>query len=602
MPVLFANPWGLLALLGIPVVLAIHFLHRNRKAIPVSTLFLIEIAREPARSGRRWHRLLPSVPMWLQLLLVLLLAALLSRPYLPQGVLQVAVVVDDSASMRAFRTELAQRLTTLDKETRGGRRSTQWLVLSANPTRPRLYAGENPAEWIAHLATWAPADGWRDPAPALRLARDRVGPQGLVVYATDTPREDLPAGAALLAVGKPIENVGIGGVSVTASETGARWQAVLVNPSEIPAERTWTLEWNGAQKTAPERIALPAKGMATLGGTMPDNATRLVLRLSGDGFPLDDAFPFVRPTPKPLAMVALGEGAPPWLAERMQRAIPRLSHAPAAAADFALMGLGEGAPAPKSAGVVFSTATKEAAPFLAEVATPTTHPLVRGLAWAGLAVQDVPFVPAAPGDTVLLWSGKHPLISLRHTVARKEEAPVTPPPGPQLVLHFNPALSNLERIPAGAVLLLRFAESVRAAKSATAWEQLEPGQALHDFVPEGVQGPLVVETLAEDGSVIASVPLTAATRAPGEPGFLRVRNDGAVFLESAVAFADARESNFRDCKPSDTTADAMARAARVSEPSDDFMRPLILLTALAALLALYHFSAAPARTPSLESA
>jgi hypothetical protein len=599
MPVLFANPWGLLALLGIPVVLAIHFLHRHRQAIPVSTLFLIEIAREPARSGRRWHRLLPSVPMWLQLLLVLLLAALLARPYLPQGVLQVAVVVDDSASMRAFRADLAERLTDLHSATRAGRRSTQWLVLPANPTRPRFYAGENPTDWIASLATWSPADGWRDPAAALRLARDRVGPEGLVVYATDTPRGELPSSAALLAVGKRIENAGIGGVTVTESDEGIRWQAVLVNPSALPAQREWALEWDGGETSPPQPVSLPANGMATLGGALPENATRLVLRLSGDEFKLDDAFPFVRPAPKPLAMATLGEGVPPWLAERMQRSIPRLSVAPAAAADFALMGIADATTPPPAAGVVFSTAGESSARFLTDTAAATTHPLVRGLAWAGLAVQDVPAPPPLPDDSVLLWSGDRPLASLRRSVSAEENP--TPPPGPQLVLHFNPSLSNFNRIPASAILLLRFAETLRAAKSATAWEQLEPGQSLAAFLPEASAGPLVLETLAADGTTSASHPLTAATRAPDEPGFLRIRDNHTVFLEAAVAFADARESDFRHTAPSDTTADALARAARVSAPSDDFMRPFLILAALTALLVLYHFSAAPPRATASET-
>ena len=594
MPLLFANPWGLLALLGIPVVLAIHFLHRHRTAIPVSTLFLIEIAREPARSGRRWHRLLPSVPMWLQLLLVLLLAALLSRPYLPQGVLQVAVVVDDSASMRAFRTELADRLTNLHATTRAGRSSTHWIVLPANPTRPRLYAGETPSEWIATLTTWSPADGWHDPTSALRLARDRVGPDGLVVYATDTPLADLPSGAALLAVGRPIDNAGIGGVTVTETEDDIRWQAVLVNPSPRPAERQWTLEWNGNETTAAQPVALPANGMATLGGVLPQNATRLVLRLSGDEFALDDAFPFVRPAPKPLAMATLGDGVPPWLAERMQRSIPRLSLAPAATADFALIGLADGTAPPPVAGVVFSTAGEPSASFLSETIAPTTHPLVRGLAWAGLAVQDVPAPPPAPGDQVLLWAGDRPLASLRTTASEVAN--------PQLVLHFNPTLSNLNRIPASAILLLRFAETLRATKSATAWKQLEPGQALTPFLPDATSGELILETLAADGSTTATQPVTAATRTPDEPGFIRVRNEQTILIEAAVAFADARESDFRRSASSDTTAEAIARAARVSAPNDDFMRPLIILAALTALLVLYHFSAAPQRADNPETA
>jgi hypothetical protein len=169
------------------------------------------------------------------------------------------------------------------------------------------------------------------------------------------------------------------------------------------------------------------------------------------------------------------------------------------------------------------------------------------------------------------------------------------------VFHFNPALSNLDRIPAGAILLLRFAESLRHAKNATAWEQLEPGQTIAPYLPDDVQGPLAMETIGVDGSLVSSVPFTAATRVPDEPGFLRVRNANAVFLEAAVAFADARESNFRSCVPYDSTPTAIANAQRVSEPNDDSMRPLILLAALAALLALYHFSAGPAPSASASA-
>ncbi len=590
MPVFFANPLGLLALLGIPVVLAIHFLHRHRRAIPVSTMFLIEIAREPARSGRRWHRLIPSVPMWLQLLLVILLATLLSRPFLPRDALQVAVVVDESASMRVFRAELAEKLTDLHAATRRGRRGTHWTVLSANPTRPRLYSGENPAEWIANLANWSPADGWLDPATALRVARGRVGPGGLVVYATDTPREDLPGGAALLSVGHPIDNAGIGGVTVAQSDDGElRWQAVLVNPSANPATREWTLEWDGNPPTAPQPVTIPANGMANLSGALPPDAVRLVLRLDGDAFALDDAFPFVRPEPKPLSMATLGEGVPEWLPERMQRSIPRLSRAPAATADFVLAGVAEGGEPPPLPGIVFSTAAESGADTRGGPVFPASHPLVSGPAWAGLSVRDVPAPPPEPGDVPLLFAGDRPLASLREGGGD----------GPQLVLHFNPALSNLDRIPAGAVLLLRFAETIRAAKAATAWKQLEPGQQLTPFLTQTAGTALVMETLASDGFVETTRPITAAVRAPDEPGFIRIRDEEMVWIEAAVAFADARESDFRHRAAADTTGAAIANASRMTtrgrEHDDHPARPLLVLAALAALLALYHFSTAPER-------
>ena len=51
MSALFANPWGLLALTGVPVVLAIHLLQRRRREVPVSTLFLLDAATIEAATG-----------------------------------------------------------------------------------------------------------------------------------------------------------------------------------------------------------------------------------------------------------------------------------------------------------------------------------------------------------------------------------------------------------------------------------------------------------------------------------------------------------------------------------------------------------------------
>ena len=44
----FANPLGLLALFGIPALLAIHFLQRKARVLTVSTLFLLDHTRREA--------------------------------------------------------------------------------------------------------------------------------------------------------------------------------------------------------------------------------------------------------------------------------------------------------------------------------------------------------------------------------------------------------------------------------------------------------------------------------------------------------------------------------------------------------------------------
>ena len=77
---IFLNLWGLLALLGIPLVLIIHMLQRNSQKIPSSTLFLLDAVEPLSRSGRRLEKLKSSLSMWLQLLCVLLLTWLLIKP------------------------------------------------------------------------------------------------------------------------------------------------------------------------------------------------------------------------------------------------------------------------------------------------------------------------------------------------------------------------------------------------------------------------------------------------------------------------------------------------------------------------------------------
>ena len=105
-----ANTWGLWALLGLPAVVAIHFLQRRNRRVPATTLFLLEQMRRESRTGNRFERLRTSVPFWLQLLMVLLLTWLLVQPrWLKSDAVQrIAIVMDASASMQAFRAPALQ--------------------------------------------------------------------------------------------------------------------------------------------------------------------------------------------------------------------------------------------------------------------------------------------------------------------------------------------------------------------------------------------------------------------------------------------------------------------------------------------------------------
>jgi hypothetical protein len=183
--------------------------------------------------------------------------------------------------------------------------------------------------------------------------------------------------------------------------------------------------------------------------------------------------------------------------------------------------------------------------------------------------------------------------------------PVPPPAGTpagaasarQLVLHFNPALSNMERLPAAAVLLLRYCEDVRLAKRGTAREQLEPRQALAPLLPGDPRGDLTIETLDLAGQLVSSRSVPphglAGLRAPDEPGFLRVRDGDTTLIDGAVAFADAREGDFRAC----ATHDPTAGISSVSTAGDALgpWWPMVILLVLVALLASWAFVGREAR-------
>ena len=600
-PLTFANPLGLLALLGVPVVLAIHYLQRRTRTIPVSTLFLIEQRRDQSRIGRRFDRLISSWPMWLQLLMVVLLAAHLSQPRLPVAgsVQRVAVVVDGSASMRVFKRELLRQLSSLAGRCQSLARRTEFLVLLDDPAQPRLYAGDSAAAMLRAVESWNPVGGPVDPSGSLRLARERVGNHGVVVFATDVLLDKLPADAVLLAVGHPVANVGFTGLTVGQKDGQAVWRALVSNRSASAQDRSWHLEWDAGQRSPDASVHLEAGGMLDLSAAMPADATRLRLVLEPDEFSLDDSFAFLTSSPKPLGFRQALPDALRWLPARLGRSVPGLTEVPPGKpADLTLAAASDGLfPSVLGPAILMSAAGDSSAKTLVQPMVAARHPLVAGLFWETLAVQEVPLVPAQSNDVVLVWCGTQPMVSLR-PVPLPAGTAATATPAQQLVLHFNPALSNWERLPAAAVLLLRYCDEVRLAKRGTAREQLEPRQALAPMLPADVRGNLTIETLDLAGKVVSSRQVSsngvAGLRAPDEPGFLRVREGDTVLIDGAVAFADAREGDFRACASRDPKLDI----SNVSMAGDALgpWWPLVILLVLVALLASWAFAGREARS------
>ena len=218
-----------------------------------------------------------------------------------------------------------------------------------------------------------------------------------------------------------------------------------------------------------------------------------------------------------------------------------------------------------------------AAPYLTGRIVAESHALTDGLNWQGLLVRQGIVVPPAPQDRVLLWHGDRPLISLRTTPGEKEH----------LLCHFDLVTSNARKLPALAVLLHRFFESVRRSKIAPESANFDLRQRLvvaHSTQPGATD-------LIREGDAAQTIPLAQARllRAPMQPGFFSVKQGDAELLSGAAHFADAREADLSDAAPISELASATATHLESVHEADPAWR-LWLLALLAALLVSWWFA------------
>jgi len=585
---MLSNPFGLLALLGIPAVLAIHFLQRKAIELPVSTLFLLERTQREAVSGRRIDRLIPSIPLWMQILAVLFLTWILVEPRYPksQSVQRIAIVVDSSASMSVFKNAAIARLTAELPNLQGPASAIELTILESAPNRSRIYSGSSIDEFKAAFEKWQPRDGVTDPSASLRLARSLVSRDGIVVYLTDTPSDSLPFESRLLSVGEPIENVGITGISFANEQGSLVWRALVKNYGDKPVDRTWSLQ-TSTGSTEPRPIHLEPGALVTLQSAFPTHAENLRIVLSADRFPLDDIFPFVKPQPKPLTLFA---GTSPALTDLHQKLLRSLdstaSTTDAATADLTLLQQNPLAPANLSGNaIVFLQTEEKSTTYLRGGIIAEQHPLLDELNWQSLLVRQSPEIPRLPTDRVLLWQEKRPLIFLRELPATADK-----PVSRQLFFNFDLTRSNLGTQPAFIVLLHRFAETIRSTKIAPISENLETGQPLR--LASAPNQPIIISQTDRTGKPVSTseIPSLENFRAPLDPGFLTLTQNEKPLLTAAVHFADTREADFSACGTADDLTVSNNSITQTHTRPDPLWQ-IWVLALIAALLVAWKFTA-----------
>lgn len=584
----FANPAGLWALLGIPAVILIHYLQRKAQVIPVSTLFLLEKTQREASSGRHFDRLTQSIPLWMQLLGVLLITWLMVEPRFPlaRSTQRIALVLDSSASMEVSQQRMLEILAKELPPLKGFATDVEYTVLESSPGKPRLYAGKSTEELLLALQSWRPLAGVTDPDQALRLARSLVSREGIVLYVSDTPAEALPFDAIQLCMGKAIENVGFTGVSFETKDGSLLWRATVQNYSAQDTTRTWQISTGAGSPTEPKTITLPARSLVTLQSNFPSQSQRIELRLSNDEFTTDDTLRLVRPMHKQLSI----HTAPALdaLSKKLLRSIEQLKPGSATEADISLVSYDPLDPTPiEGNAIIFVNDGTQGGQYLSGGIIAEKHPLLDGLNWQSLMIRETIALEIRPGDQALLYQDKRVLILLRDLPATPER-----PAGQQLLFNFDPRLSNVETQPAMIVILLRFIEQVRARKVAPAQENLETAEPLAIATRVTTPPtPLRLLELNAQGQVLRSaaidpnLPLTA----PELPGHYRYQQGEDTLLEASTYFADTREADFRACAEVNQLGEAQAAAVQAHSKGDPYWH-LWLLALMGVLLASWHYT------------
>jgi hypothetical protein len=183
MSLFLANPWGLAALAAVPALLVIHTLRQRSRRIRSSTLFLIEHAGVPPAGGLRLERLRRSVPLALQILAAAAIAWLLAEPrWIATRPRQtVAVVLDGSASMQAFREPAREALEKALRRIDRAARRTDWHLLQSGPRQAPLYAGARLDD-----LRWRPPPG-SCPEAGARSCSSPTAPPGCPTRSASSP-------------------------------------------------------------------------------------------------------------------------------------------------------------------------------------------------------------------------------------------------------------------------------------------------------------------------------------------------------------------------------------------------------------------------------
>ncbi len=576
---MFATPLGLLALLAIPAIVAIHLFRRRFPVRSIAGLFLWQVGRTTPEGGGRIARLPITASLVLECLAALALALMLAGARCsPAGVGQhLVVLLDDSASMAAVnaggesaRDRAVRRVLAEIARLRAGARVT--LVLSGD--RPAMLAG--PAALAAEarpaLATWTPQAPHHSLGLGIRLARELAGATGTLMVMSDLTPETRGEGAfeggLWVSVGEPLPNVGITAAQRTRAPDGDRGvvSLTLANHADAPARRRVSVSVGEVEALARDVDVPP--GISSLTLPIPAGLPVVRVALSDDALERDNGVILAEPRPQVVGVenhLPNGRGR-----QALIKALDALSGVtPSESGHLAFVDAGDlDTPRPSGAWRVgFGRppagwlATGEPRDFLGPFVLEKRHPLLSGMTLNGVVWAGA--VPLAAGAV-------HPVVSAGDQALAGRAAATSARPRAETLMLFNLDLerTNLIRAPDWPILISNLVEWRRQGLPGPERWNYRTGEWVRVRLGRDPTGPLRFRC----GTVERALPPGRQLEflAPSPGGLVQILEGDAVLFEIGVNFLDESESDLRRQATADVgtlTAGAGLRAE--SGPASD---------------------------------
>ena len=574
---MFTTPLGLLALLAIPAIVAIHLFRRRFPVRPVAGLFLWQVVRQTPEGGGKIARLPITRSLILECLAALALALILAGARLSSaGVSRhLVVLLDDSASMAAVnsRGESARDRAVrrvLDELARLGAAARITIVLSGD--RPSVLAG--PAAFAVEarpaLEAWKPSAPNHSLAPGLRLARELAAKAGRLMVVSDTApglRED--DGVLWVVLGEPLANVGITAArrTLAADGGGGTVSLTLGNYSDSGARRRVSLSTGGKEVLARELDVPP--GTSSLALAIPAGLPAVRVAMPDDALLRDNEVMLAEPRSQVVGVenrLRDGRGQ-----QALAKALGALSGVTQAETSHLAFGEGSELGRPSTPGrwqVGFGAppaewlAKGEAGDFIGPFVLEKRHPLLLGMTLGGVLWAGA--MPLAAGSVQpLVSAGDRVLVGMRAEAGSRRS-----PAEPAILINIDLDRTNLIRAPDWPILISNLVEMRRQQLPGPERWNYRVGEWVRVRLGRDPKGPLRFRCGSVERPLPASRELEFLAPSPG--GLLQVLEGDEVLFEIGVNFLDESESNLRNRSTADIGTPAERGGLRAeSGPSSD---------------------------------